>query len=116
MEDLNYKEANDKSTEMKTLTTCLQRAVKDGYTENFTVTKQGLCAADNCTYSPEDVQVVDFFRFEGESDPADNTILYIIECKGKKGTIVDAYGHYSDGLVSSFMTRVQEQHKKMAGS
>lgn len=59
------------------------------------------------------VQVVNFYRFEGDSDPADNTILYIIETSSNvKGTLVDAYGAYADEAVNKFMKAVEGVHKQ----
>ena len=31
------------------------------------------------TYAPEDLTIIKTYRFEGESDPSDSSILYIIE-------------------------------------
>ena len=112
-------EINDRTettTEMNTLTSCVNKVVKEGYTDSFKVTREGLtsCTRDK-HYSPEQVNVVNFFRFEGESDPADNTILYVIETQdGQKGTLIDAYGPYADAAVNKFMGDVEEIHKKEA--
>jgi hypothetical protein len=102
------------STDMKTLASCLNKLVLDGYTENFKVTESGLKALSNEeVFKPEEVHVVNFFRFEGESDPADNSILYAIETSsGLKGTLNDAYGPYSDPNVSKFMKQVEDITKK----
>ena len=54
-----------------------------------------------------------FFRFEGDSDPADNSILYVVETNdGTKGTLIDAYGPYADPKVSKFMQQVDDIQKK----
>lgn len=99
---------------MNTLTSCVNKAVKDGYRDSFKVTKQGLFSNQrNKTYKPDEVRVIDFFRFEGVSDPADNSILYVIETTdGDKGTLIDAYGTYADEAINKFMTEVQEINKK----
>jgi hypothetical protein len=99
---------------MNTLTDRVNKAVKDGYTDNLKVTKQGLYSTNkDKTYAPADVQVKDFSRFEGQSDPADNAILYVIETQdGVKGTLIDAYGAYADENVNKFMTEVEEINKK----
>ena len=40
---------------------------------------------------------MDFYRFEGESNPDDMSILYAIEANdGISGTISSAYGTYAD--------------------
>ena len=99
---------------MKSLATCLNRMVNDGYTEDFKVTDNGLEALQKHNlYSADQIEVVNFYRFEGESDPDDNAILYVIEtADGTKGTLVDAYGTYNDAKVTQFMKDVQTIHKK----
>src|SRR5688572_17247293 len=89
---------NQSTTEMNTLAACVNKLVKDGYTINFKVDEQGLVAAeDGKHYKPDQVHIKNFFRFEGDSDPADNSILYAIEVdNGEKGTLTDAYGSYND--------------------
>jgi hypothetical protein len=99
---------------MSTLTERVNKAMKDGYTDNLKVTRQGLYSCDkDKVYSPCDVRVIDFYRFEGESDPADNAIMYVIETNdGDKGTLIDAYGPYADENVNKFITEVKQINKK----
>ena len=99
---------------MNTLTERLNKAVKDGYTDSLKVTKQGLYSdTKDKTYGPDQVRIIDFFRFEGQSDPADNAIMYVIETTdGSKGTLVDAYGAYADEHMNKFMNDVEEINKK----
>jgi len=106
---------NNSMPYMKSLATCLNRMVSEGYTEDFNVTEQGLHSVQHHqNYAPEQIQVVNFYRFEGESDPDDNAILYIIETEdGTKGTLVDAYGTYTDARVAQFMKDVKTIHKKI---
>lgn len=100
--------------EMKTLAACLNKLVLSGYTEDFKAAERGLLSLQSeRIYEPSQIHVVDFFRFEGASDPADNTILYVIETNdGIKGTLVDAYGSYADAKVTSFMKEVEDVNKK----
>ena len=73
------------------------------------MTRQGLYSANmRKIYGPDEVRIIDFFRFEGESDPADAAILYVIEtCDGDKGTLIDAYGTYSDEDINKFLLKVK---------
>ena len=106
---------NSTTAEMKTLASCLNKLVLDGYTEDFKAGERGvlLSLQHERMYGPGDVHVVNFFRFEGASDPADNSILYVIETNdGLKGTLVDAYGAYADATVNSFMEEVENISKK----
>jgi hypothetical protein len=105
---------NSTTADMKTLTSCINKLTLDGFTENFKASERGLLSLEHeKIYEPVDINVVNFYRFEGASDPADNSILYAIEtADGIKGTLVDAYGPYADARVVSFMQQVEELHKK----
>ena len=106
---------NNSMPYMKSLATCLNRMITEGYAEDFKVTDQGLESLNRHNqYKPEEIQIVNFFRFEGESDPDDNAILYVIETNdGTKGTLVDAYGVYNDAKVTRFMKDVETIQKKV---
>lgn len=110
-----YNQPNDKATFMNTLTACVNKVVKDGYTDSFKVKRQGLYSAHkDAFFRPEEVSVINFYRFEGQSDPADNTIMYVIEtADGQKGTLIDAYGPYADEATNAFMKEVEDVQKKV---
>ncbi len=107
-------QTNSTTEEMRSLSSCLNKLVTDGYKEDFVAGERGLLSLQSeRLYEPGQVSIVNFFRFEGASDPADNTILYVIETHdGLKGTLVDAYGSYADGKVTSFMRQVEDINKK----
>jgi hypothetical protein len=113
--NFEYSRPDDKGSFMSTLTAVVNKAIKDGFIDTLKVTKKGLFDTNkNKTYSPQEVKVIDFFRFEGESDPADNSILYKIETTdGARGTLIDAYGPYADETVNRFMAEVEEINKKV---
>ncbi len=102
---------NNSMPYMKSLASCLTRIVNDGYTEDFKVTGNGLVSLNKeHSYAPNEINVVNFFRFEGESNPDDNAILYVIEATdGTKGTLIDSYGTYNDADISHFMQDVTIQ-------
>jgi len=103
---------------MKSLSTCLNKMISDGYDQDYKVTERGLESLQKGkVYQPEQVQIVNFFRFEGMSDPDDNAILYVIETDdGGKGTIIDAYGIYMDPKITAFMKEVESIQKKTVKS
>ncbi len=107
-------ENNETVPHMKSLALCLNKMVLDGFDDDFKATEHGLKSLKTeKTYSPNEVNIVNFFRFEGNSDPADTSIMYVIETTdGCKGTLVDAYGPYSDTKVTAFMDQVQSIYKK----
>jgi hypothetical protein len=100
--------------DLKTLASCLNIAIRDGYTENFKVTGEGLQSLETeKIYRPDQVKIVNFYRFEGVSDPSDSAILYVIETNnGAKGTLTDAYGMYADADVDEFIKEVENISKK----
>lgn len=96
---------------MTTLSTRIAKAKEDGYSEDFQVQPGGrVCTAgDKKCYSPGDVIMDNFYRFEGQSDPDDSSILYILRTNdGVKGTLSDAYGIYADPKITAFMQEVEE--------
>ncbi len=99
---------------MRDMSAVLKRVNEEGYTANFKATDDALENLDSGKqYRPEDLHVVNFYRFEGISDPSDNSILYAIETTdGTKGTLIDAYGAYSDPLVEKFMKKVKIEEKE----
>ena len=98
---------------MKDLASCVNQMKEEGYKEDFQVTEDGLHTFDKSkSYQPNQVRIVNFYRFEGESDPGDNTILYVIETDGgEKGTLVDGYGAYASEDVSKFIVEVEKIQK-----
>jgi hypothetical protein len=113
-ENNNFMENDDLIPHMKSLSSVLNKMVLKGYEDDFKISDKGLRSLKTeKNYQPEDINVVNFFRFEGQSDPNDNTILYVIETNdGLKGTLVDAYGAYADRKLSEFMTHVESMNKK----
>ena len=100
----------DDKEDMKTLSACITKLNSLGFSVQFKVEEAGLrsLSTDNI-HASEDIRVLNFYRFEGESDPADEAILYAIETKdGERGTLIDAYGPENDPLVSEFMLKVTE--------
>jgi len=86
---------------MTTLTEVMENLKKEGYTVNFNLYENHI-EDDSRTlrFHPVDFQIDRVYRFEGMSDPDDNSILYAISCRdGKtKGILVNAYGVYADPL------------------
>lgn len=100
-------------TEMKSLVSCTNMLLAEGFNTQFKAIDKGLKSlSTEKIFKPDEVKIVNFYRFEGESDPADSSILYAIETTdGEKGTLTDSYGPYSDTNVTKFIQQVEEIHK-----
>jgi hypothetical protein len=101
--------------DLKSLSACLANLISDGYTDDFKAIDEGLQSLRTSkVYLPQEVTIVNFYRFEGPSDPDDMSILYVIETNdGLKGTLVDAYGTYAAPEVGKFILEVETINKKV---
>ena len=100
---------------MKTLSECVNSLVEQGFSESFRVKNKKLVGEHNqMTYSPDKVHIANFYRFEGDSDPGDNAILYAIETDDSTyGVLIDAYGSDADASVGEFIRQVTDINKMM---
>lgn len=81
---------------MTTVTSVLERLRMKKQDNEFKWTEQGFTVNGQKFYNPEDLTIIKTYRFEGESDPGDSSIIYVIEAKdGLIGYSMDAYGAYS---------------------
>lgn len=102
-----------KKVNMESLVSVLSSLTVSEFVTQFKVTKQGLVSmTTQKTFQPAEIEILHFYRFEGESNPSDNAILYAIKTTdGEKGTIIGAYGIYNDLLITNFMKLVDRIHK-----
>lgn len=100
---------NNSRLYMNSLACCLNRIVREGYTEDFRVTDAGLeSVQSHYNYPPGEIQVINSFRFEGQSGPADNAVLYVIEATdGTKGTLVDSNIRSDDARLTRFIQNTE---------
>jgi len=78
----------------------------EGYVENFNLMENSLEARDGHFKVFHDEFVIDkFYRFEGESDPADEATVYAISSPkyGIKGVLVNGHGIYSDNIADEML-------------
>ncbi|NJM26272.1 MAG: hypothetical protein HC859_13050 [Bacteroidia bacterium] len=85
-------------------TKVMQHLRKDGFEHDFRMEKKMLVIDDpKLSFTPEQVRIVDEYRFEGESDPADMSILYALETNtGEKGVIMNGYGVSANPDIDEF--------------
>jgi hypothetical protein len=83
--------------EMTTLATVLEKLRLRMADTEFRWTPEGFTAGKGKIYQPGDLEILKTYRFEGESDPSDSSILYVIEANDHLiGYSLDAYGMYSN--------------------
>ncbi|NER13466.1 phosphoribosylpyrophosphate synthetase [Leptobacterium flavescens] len=76
-----------------TLSVAVDSLTRKGYTDSFKAEEHCIVALySKKEYQPEDLKIVHSFRFEGMTNPADETELFAIAAKdGLKGTLVMSY-------------------------
>src|SRR5690242_3381459 len=87
----------DQEGQMNTLSQILEKLRLKKKDNEFRWTKNGFTIGRGKFYQPEDLKIIKVYRFEGDSNPADSSILYLIEANdGLEGYSMDAYGMYTD--------------------
>lgn len=96
-------------TSYETLTEAINSKQTEGYTFDFNLKSSILeCEKLNKTFEPNAFNVDAFYRFEGDSNPDDSSILYAIQTTcGIKGLLVDAYGVYSDTVTTEMIQKLK---------
>ncbi len=84
-----------------------------GYTIDFNLAFDHLkCESTGVCLSPAQFEITEHYRFEGMSNPDDSSVIYAIESKNgsMKGTLVSAYGVYSDGFSEEMIQKLKVHH------
>ncbi len=83
--------------EMRTLSQVMEKLRLKRIDNEFRLENGAFVTGNGKNYQPEDLTIIKTYRFEGESDPSDSSILYLIEANdGLTGYSIDAYGVYSN--------------------
>ena len=80
-----------------------------GYTVNFNIAFDKLMCADNkICLNPDEFEIVEMYRFEGETNPADEDVVYAVESKDGsiKGVITSAFGMYADSASTAMLKKL----------
>ena len=101
----------EQPVEMNTLSQILEKLRQKGLDNEIKMTDHGKMqgVGFNKIYSPEDLSIIKTYRFEGDSDPADETIVYAISSVNKhlKGTLINAYGVYADTVSDELIEKLK---------
>lgn len=91
----------------------LSQAVNDlrrrGYTDDLWLKDHCVvCGGTRTELHPEDFHIDEFHRFEGNSDPADQSIVYAISAPkhGIKGVLVNGYGPSASSLTQEMVAKL----------
>ncbi len=77
-----------------------------GYTKDFNL-KENCIVCYEDKFNPDNFEIVEVYRFEGNSDPADEAVVYAIESnKGDRGVLVSGYGISADEMTDEMAKKL----------
>ena len=80
-----------------------------GYTLDFNL-KESCLECQGQSFNPKEFEITEFHRFEGNSDPADEAVVYAIESRnGMKGVLVNGFGVYSEPISDEMIKKLSFQ-------
>ena len=83
---------------------------KRGYTEDFKLKWNSLdCSNGQCDILHDEFVVDEFHRFEENTDPSEQSIIYAIssESRKTKGILINAYGVYAEPVANELMAKLE---------
>lgn len=96
-----------------TVTDALKELKGRGYSVDFNIAfDKIICSANKICLNPDEFEIVEIFRFEGDTNPSDEDVVYAIKSKdGKiKGSMTNAFGMYAE-TASADMIKKLSMHK-----
>ncbi|MEO8412980.1 MAG: phosphoribosylpyrophosphate synthetase [Ginsengibacter sp.] len=92
-----------------TVSSALNSLKERGFTKDFNIAFDKLiCSETNECLNPHEFEITEVYRFEGESNPSDEAIIYAIASKDGniKGALVNAYGPYADSMSDDMIQKL----------
>ncbi|MBK8698612.1 MAG: phosphoribosylpyrophosphate synthetase [Saprospiraceae bacterium] len=100
-------------TSYETASEAINDLVKRGYTLDFNLHEEEdclICKETTAQLSPGEFEIDEIYRFEGNTDPGDEMIVFAISSRldDAKGILVNAYGMYSDSNASIIVEKLKQ--------
>ena len=93
----------------ETVSEAINQLREKGFTVDFNIEGDYLICESNKLQTDE-FEIVDVYRYEGDTDPADEATVYAIEStSGIKGILVTGYGIYSDTFSSAVLSKLSNR-------
>ncbi len=93
-------------THYDTVSNALEALRKQGYTVDFNLKENCI----DCTlgrFNADEFDIMDVYRYEGDSDPADEATVYAIQsASGVKGVLVTGYGVSADPVSDKMLQKL----------
>jgi len=98
-----------------TVTEAVSGLRKRGYTIDFNLDYDCIiCHETPISLMPSEFEITEVHRFEGDSDPADEAVVYAIESRhGQKGLLVNGFGISADAISDEMIEKLKLKHKQV---
>ena len=96
----------------KTISEAVDDLRKRGYTIDFNLGFNGVQShKSSVALAPDKFAITEVYRFEGETDPDDEAVVYAIESRdGHKGVLVNGYGISADPVNDEMVRMLVIKH------
>ena len=95
----------------ETLSQAVEGLKGRGYTHDFTRKRDHLyCETEDKRVNPTEFEIEEAHRFEGMTNPDDNSVVYAINGAGMKGILIDAYGVYAEDITPEMAKKLSVDH------
>jgi hypothetical protein len=79
-----------------------------GYTIDFNPQYDCIECVQTGRLTPEEFEITEVHRYEGNSDPADEAVVYAIESRhGQKGVLVNGFGVSAEALSDEMIAKLK---------
>lgn len=93
-----------------TVVSAIDGLKKRGYTLDFNIDFDKLkCLQNDRCLNPAEFEITEAYRFEGDTNPSDEDVVYGVESKdgSLKGVITSAYGTYADSISTDMISKLR---------
>lgn len=97
----------NKENSYDTLSQAMNSLKDRGFDKDVEIIDENHIKIGGNKYSDKEVEIEEFHRFEGMSNPADMSIVYALKAKDQsKGLLADAYGADASIKIAKFLKNV----------
>ena len=99
-------------TQYDTVSQAVENLKERGYTTDFNLLFDRIeCSKTPVSLGVNEFEITEVYRFEGDSDPADEAVVYAVESKhGLKGVLVNGYGISAESISEDMVKKLTVRH------
>jgi hypothetical protein len=95
-----------------TVTEATEKLQEQGFNLNLSLEGNHL-KANNEAYPADDFEIVDLYRYEGVTDPADEATVYALaSAAGQQGILITGYGYSADAQAEDVLKQLHYKYQQ----